>query len=67
MEILNDPIIPPPLTIQEFMRVARVSDDTVRRWIKAGRIETFRIGRRVLIPRTEAEKLLNRPTEANGR
>lgn len=66
MDAPTAPIIP-PLTIQDFMRVTRASECTVRRWIKAGRIETFRIGRRVLIPRTEAEKLLTRPTEPKGR
>jgi predicted site-specific integrase-resolvase len=36
-----------------------VSSDTVRRWIKSGRVRTVKIDGVVLIPATEAERLLS--------
>ena len=32
------------LTIQEFAKLTKLSDDTIRRAIKAGRIHGFRVG-----------------------
>jgi excisionase family DNA binding protein len=60
MTVLTDPIIE-PLTVQDVMRITRRSDETVRRWIREGKLESYRIGRRILIPREAVQKLLNRP------
>ena len=46
-----------PLTIPEFTTVARCSEATAYRWVKAKKIESVRIGRRILIPRSVLTRL----------
>ena len=41
------------LTVDEFAELARVSSRTVRRWLKSGRIQAIRQGKRYLIARAE--------------
>lgn len=53
-----DDILPAPLTVYEFMHATRCCESTARRWIKSGKVETVRIGRRLLIPREAVHKLL---------
>jgi excisionase family DNA binding protein len=48
----------PPLTVAEFAKSAGVCRNTVDNDIKAGKITTFRIGRRVFIPRAWAHRFL---------
>lgn len=51
-------ILPAQLTVYEFMREARCCESTARRWIKSGKVQTARIGRRLLIPRAALVALL---------
>ena len=53
---------PEELTIGEAARALGVSADTLRRWDRAGRLETVRDERnRRLVPRAEVERLRERP------
>src|SRR3984893_16118475 len=55
---------------QKLFRLSQAAHDlglhpiTVRRWIKAGRIEVIQVGREVRIPRSEIEKIVG---TLNGR
>ena len=46
------------LTIPEFAAIVRLTIAGIRRWVLLQRVTTVRIGRRVLIPRSEAERLI---------
>jgi excisionase family DNA binding protein len=48
------------LTVAEVAEQVRASQETVRRWCRAGRLRSVAIGRRVLIPAAELEHLLVR-------
>jgi molybdopterin-binding protein len=51
-----------PLTLGEAARAIGVSQDTLRRWDRTGRIRTTRDARnRRLVPRAEVERLSRRP------
>ena len=56
--------IPPPLprllTVQEVADALKVCDRTIWRWIKAGEIETYRLGRAVRIAEDELIRFLER-------
>lgn len=41
-----------PLTISEFVAVARCSEATAYRWVRDKRILSVKIGRRILIPKS---------------
>lgn len=51
------------LTVKQF-KAARpeIGEGTVRAWIREGRIRTVRVGRRILIPGTEVQDLIERET-----
>jgi excisionase family DNA binding protein len=49
-------------TIAEAARILKVSKDTVRRRIKAGEIEIFRVGRVVRIRKDVLDKLMGKTT-----
>jgi excisionase family DNA binding protein len=46
------------VSIAEFSRACGISRDTTRRRIKDGSIRSVRFGRRILIPRTELDRIL---------
>ena len=46
------------LTVAEVAEQVRASQETVRRWCRAGRLRSVAIGRRVLIPAAELEQVL---------
>lgn len=50
----------PPLAVdvREAGRLLSVAPRTVRAWVKSGRIRCARLGRRVVIPVSELERLL---------
>lgn len=45
-------------TVAEIAKTLKISDQTVRNWIDAGRLPALRIGRRVRVPRTAFAHLL---------
>jgi molybdopterin-binding protein len=50
------------LTLSQAARAIGVSQDTLRRWDRAGKLRTKRDSRnRRLVPRAEVERLANRP------
>jgi excisionase family DNA binding protein len=51
--------VPPTLlTVREICEMLRISRTTAWRWIEAGVLPARKIGRRVLIPRADVEKML---------
>ena len=46
------------MTIQEFGLALGVNPFTVRRQIEARQLKSFQFGRRILIPRTELDRIL---------
>ena len=53
------------LTLGEAAKAIGVSPDTLRRWDRAGRLRTTRdAANRRLVPRSEVERLANRPSRA---
>jgi excisionase family DNA binding protein len=50
------------LRLSEFASVLRLTPSCVRRWISQGRVTSVRIGRRLVIPRTEIERLIRQGT-----
>ncbi|MHA2218633.1 MAG: helix-turn-helix domain-containing protein [Candidatus Hodarchaeales archaeon] len=47
------------LSVKEFSEIIGVPQSTVRRWLQKGDIKGTQIGRKWLIPATEAEKIIN--------
>lgn len=47
-------------TIEEAARILKVSEDTLRRKIKSGEIEVFRVGRLIRIRKDVLDKLMGR-------
>jgi excisionase family DNA binding protein len=47
-------------TIAEAAKILKVSKDTVRRRIRAGEIETFRIGKSIRIRKDVLDKLMGK-------
>lgn len=57
----------PPATVEEAARIMRVSKYSVQRWIRTGRIQAEKIGRRWLIPLDAVRALAKaRPAEAEA-
>lgn len=52
-----EPSIRAAYTIEEFCEAYRIHRETVRRMINSGKLKTFKIGRRRLIPVEAAEAL----------
>jgi len=48
------------LTLQEVSELLRVSVQTVRRWIKEGRLPAYKVGRAWRIGKVDLDKWLNR-------
>jgi excisionase family DNA binding protein len=48
------------LTVREAAQVLRVSAQTLRRWVHAGRMDAIQPGRDILIPAHEVERLMTR-------
>jgi excisionase family DNA binding protein len=55
IKTVNQP--PVAFSIAEFAQMLGVSASLVRIELKAGRLRSFRVGRRILIPRAEVERL----------
>jgi excisionase family DNA binding protein len=53
---------PALLTVAEVADRLAVSPDTVRRWIKAGTLDVFQIGRVVRVPESSVVALIKRRT-----
>ena len=49
------------LTTREASEVARVTVGSIRRWVRQGRLERHRAGRKLRISRTELEQWLRNP------
>jgi excisionase family DNA binding protein len=45
------------LTVSQAAEAVNATSQTIRNWIKGGRLEAVRIGNRFLIPRTEIDRL----------
>ncbi len=55
----------PYLTIKEAAELARLALPTIRLYIRRGELKSYRVGRRVIIKRTDLESFLEiHPTEA---
>lgn len=50
------------LTLQETARLLKVSQATLRRWIKSGQIPAFRIGRAFRVRLADIEKKFKKQT-----
>lgn len=50
--------LPEFLTVPEFAAIVRSGKATVYEGVRTGRVRSVRMGRRVLIPRTEVERLI---------
>jgi excisionase family DNA binding protein len=48
---------PLAVDVREAARLLSVSPRSIRRWIKAGRVQAIRLSTRVLLPVTECERL----------
>ncbi|MDX2087849.1 MAG: helix-turn-helix domain-containing protein [Kofleriaceae bacterium] len=55
------------LLIDEVAALCRASPETVRFWIKKGRLRSIRPGRRRLIARAELRRFLEEKPRARGR
>ena len=49
------------LSVKEFSEIIGVPQSTVRRWLQKGDIKGTQIGRKWLIPVSEAERIINPP------
>lgn len=49
------------LSVPEFSEIIGTPETTIRRWLREGKLKGTRIGRKWLIPITEAEKIINPP------
>lgn len=45
--------------VYEVAEMLKVSIETVRRWIRSGKVKSIRLGRSHLIPKAEIDKLMN--------
>jgi excisionase family DNA binding protein len=52
--------------VREAARLLAVSPRSIRRWIRAGRIQAIRLSRRVLLPAEECERLAREGMTTNG-
>jgi excisionase family DNA binding protein len=50
------------LRIDEVAREARVSQSTVRHWLRTGRLSSTKLGKRRVIPRDAFEAMVTRGT-----
>jgi excisionase family DNA binding protein len=48
---------PLAVSVHEAARLLSVSPRSIRRWVKAGRVQAVRLSTRVLLPVTECERL----------
>lgn len=55
----------PWLFVHEAALVLRVSEWTVRRWVRSGRLRSVRPGRRRLVSREDVERLIALPAAAH--
>lgn len=46
------------MTCSEAAKLLRVKVETVRAWVKSGKLRASRPGRRLLVPRAEVDRLL---------
>jgi len=53
------------LTVEEVANRLRVHEDTVLRWIRAGRLKAYKIGRDYRIERTDYEEFLRQRYTGN--
>jgi excisionase family DNA binding protein len=51
---MNDPEL---LTVSQVAEACNATNQTIRNWIRAGRLNSVRIGNRFLIPRQEVDRL----------
>ncbi|MFN0011723.1 MAG: helix-turn-helix domain-containing protein [Phycisphaerales bacterium] len=59
--------LPRLLTLTEVARVLRVHRNTVERERKEGRLQSVRVGRRVLVPLEALERYLDQPVDGENR
>ena len=50
----------PFLTVPEFAKATAVTGQTVRAWIRSGRLRADKLGRDYLIPADELDRILDR-------
>ncbi len=50
-------------TVEELAEMLKVSTQTIRAWIKSGKLKSFKIGKAHRIPDTEVQRLI---AESNG-
>lgn len=49
------------LTVPELSEILGTPETTIRRWLREGKLRGTQIGRKWLIPISEAEKIINPP------
>lgn len=54
------------LTVSQAAEAFSATSQTIRNWIRGGRIKSVRIGNRFLIPRSEIERLRGEISAARG-
>lgn len=54
------------LTVQEVAELTRLHEMTIRRYIREGKLEAIRIGRRIRVPRQAVERLMERAQPEAG-
>ena len=58
------PSLPDPATVAEVVAALPVGERTVRRWIAAGLLPAYRLGRKLLISRADLEAATTRVSAA---
>jgi excisionase family DNA binding protein len=48
------------LTVEDIMADLRISEATIRRWIRDGSLEAFKLGRQYRVRRADYEKFLEK-------
>lgn len=57
----------PVLTVAEAARYLKVSEPTIWRWVRAGRLPSFKVGRLRRIPLAALDGFVDRETSATSR
>lgn len=54
------------LTVKQVAELLQLHEMTIRRYIRAGKLEAVRVGRRIRVPRAEVESLMSSKAEGSG-
>ncbi len=54
------------LTVKQVAELLQLHEMTIRRYIRAGKLEAVRVGRRIRVPRTAVEKMMDPQVEEDA-